>query len=422
MIKAIRGMNDVLPGKMLLWEKIFNAWSPILKSYGYAQVRTPVLESTELFERAVGETTDIVEKEMYTFADRNGDHLTLRPEGTASCVRMGIEQGLFYHQTQKWWYQGPMYRHERPQRGRYREFFQLGVEAFGFDGPHMDAEMIALSFRLLESLGLADSLQLQLNTIATPLARQAYRAVLIDYFSTHLDSLDADSQNRLHRNPFRILDSKDPKTQALVQGAPAFEDYWDEPSRQHFEKLQKLLDGLQIPYVLNSHLVRGLDYYHRTVFEWVTHQLGSQSTVCAGGRYDGLVALLGGQSTPAVGFAIGLERIMELVEMESGIPETQVDVYLIGLNEQARSFLSVQVEQWRRATPDRTWLYPAQEQALKSQLKKAHAVHARFAVISGLSEAGDSDSCALQVKDMGTGEQWSIEPETVASIFEENIR
>ena len=303
-------MNDLLPADSSLWQYVEGVVTDILARYGYQEIRFPIVESTELFKRSIGEVTDIVEKEMYTFDDRNGDSLTLRPEGTACCVRACEENGLLYNQTQRLWYMGPMFRHERPQKGRYRQFHQIGVETFGIQGPDIDAEVLVLSARILRELGVAEHVQLQINSLGSSDARAAYKEALVAYLSNLQDQLDEDSKRRLSTNPMRILDSKDANTQALLNAAPVLLDYLDEESRAHFEGLKSLLDAAGIRYQINPRLVRGLDYYGKTAFEWVTDKLGAQSTVCAGGRYDGLVEQLGGKSTPAVGFGIGLERLI----------------------------------------------------------------------------------------------------------------
>ena len=315
-IQAVRGMNDLLPESVAHWQRVEAVARDVLHGYGYREIRLPVVERTELFARSIGSHTDIVEKEMYTFEDRNGDSLTLRPEGTASTVRAGIENGLLHNQVQRWWYVGPMFRHERPQKGRYRQFHQIGVEAYGMEGPDVDAELILLTARLFRRLGLK-SVRLELNTLGTPEARAAYRARLVDYLREHLNALDEDSRRRLDSNPLRVLDSKNPDLQEILSRAPSLMEHLDETSRMHFEELRALLDTAGIDYQINPRLVRGLDYYTRTVFEWLTDRLGAQAAVCAGGRYDGLVELLGGKATPAIGFAIGLERLVELV-MQTG--------------------------------------------------------------------------------------------------------
>lgn len=316
-IQAIRGMHDILPTEMPYWHRIEGTCREVVAQYGYAEIRTPLLEQTRLFKRGIGDVTDIVEKEMYTFDDRNGDSLTLRPEGTASCVRAGIEHGLLYNQIQRLWYMGPMFRHERPQKGRQRQFHQLGVEAFGMLTSAIDLEMILLSKRILEALGLAQDIKLQINNLGSRDDREQYKKILIDYFTAHEDKLDDDSRRRLLKNPLRILDSKNPEMIALNENAPKLTDFINDRvgcSRDHFARLTESLDNLGVSYEINPRLVRGLDYYGLTVFEWVTTALGAQGTVCAGGRYDGLVEQLGGKATPAIGFAMGIERIALLLQ------------------------------------------------------------------------------------------------------------
>lgn len=321
-IKAIRGMNDILPEQTPIWQYLEKTVKDVLSAYGYSEIRMPVVEQTNLFKRSIGEVTDIVEKEMYTFDDRNGESLTLRPEGTASCVRAAEEHGLLFNQMQRFWYQGPMFRYERPQKGRYRQFHQIGVETFGMASSDIDAEVIMLSARLWKHLGLLDSVTLQLNSLGSNEARADYKAALVEYLEERKDQLDEDSLRRLDSNPLRILDSKDQNTQALLDAAPVLTDYLDEESKTHFAELTSMLDEAGIAYEINPRLVRGLDYYCKTVFEWVTEKLGAQGTVCAGGRYDGLVKQLGGRPTPAVGFAMGVERLILLLETLELIPES----------------------------------------------------------------------------------------------------
>ncbi|MGA1562004.1 MAG: histidine--tRNA ligase, partial [Gammaproteobacteria bacterium] len=307
-LQSVRGMNDLLPNQIHIWQQLEHALRALTAEYAYDEIRFPIVEKTELFKRSIGEVTDIVEKEMYTFEDRNGDSLTLRPEGTAGCARAAMQNGLLAL-PQRLWYLGPMFRHERPQKGRYRQFHQFGVEAYGQIGPDIDAEQIAMTARLWRRLGL-NALELQLNSLGSSAARVAYREILVDYFSAHAAQLDEDSQRRLHSNPLRILDSKNPAMATLIAQAPQLVDHLDAESADHFAGLCARLDAMGIAYTLNPRLVRGLDYYGRTVFEWVTTQLGAQGTVCAGGRYDGLIEQLGGPATPAVGFAMGLERLV----------------------------------------------------------------------------------------------------------------
>ncbi|MAD57719.1 MAG: histidine--tRNA ligase [Porticoccus sp.] len=331
-IQSIRGMNDLLPVDSPRWQYLESSVSSILTSYCFKEIRFPLLESTDLFKRTIGEITDIVEKEMYTFDDRNGDSLTLRPEGTAGCVRACQQSGLIFNQTQRLWYQGPMFRHERPQKGRLRQFQQIGVEVFGLNGPDIDAELIQLVSEIWNSLGLTDHLSLQINTLGSIESRNRYRKDLIAYLDEKKHDLDEDSQRRIHTNPMRILDSKDSDTQKLLNSSPDFHDYLDEESREHFEHLCNFLDKLDIAYHINKRLVRGLDYYGKTVFEWVTTMLGAQGTVCAGGRYDKLVEQMGGKSTPAVGLAMGVERLILLLDEADLFPDSiakHIDIYVI---------------------------------------------------------------------------------------------
>lgn len=382
-------MNDLLPAYSPQWQYVEAVVTDILQRYGYQEIRFPILESTELFKRSIGEVTDIVEKEMYTFEDRNGDSLTLRPEGTACCVRACEENGLLYNQTQRLWYMGPMFRHERPQKGRYRQFHQVGVEAFGIEGPDIDAEILLLSARILRELGVEDAVQLQINSLGSAAARAAYKEALVTYLDGVQSQLDEDSKRRLTTNPLRILDSKDANTQSLLNQAPVLLDYLDEESRAHFDGLKSLLDAVGITYQVNPRLVRGLDYYGKTAFEWVTDKLGAQSTVCAGGRYDGLVEQLGGKPTPAVGFGIGLERLVLLVQELQAIPEgldQQADIYLVAVgNVQA---VAMQLaERIRNELPFVRLLTHCGGGNFKNQLKKADKSGADIALIVGEDEA-----------------------------------
>jgi len=330
-IQAIRGMNDILPDQSPLWRYLESVVERVTSQYAYSEVRLPIVEKTELFKRSIGEVTDIVEKEMYTFADRNDESLTLRPEGTAGCVRAAEEHGLLYNQVQRLWYRGPMFRYEKPQKGRYRQFHQIGIETFGMASADIDAEVIMLSARLWRELGVGDAVTLQLNSLGSNEARQHYKAALVGYLGEYRDQLDEDSQRRLASNPLRILDSKDERTQAILADAPVLTDYLDDDSRGHFAELCAHLDRAGVVYQVNPRLVRGLDYYGKTVFEWVTDKLGAQGTVCAGGRYDGLVQQLGGRPTPAVGFALGVERLVLLLEALGCFPaeiRTPLDLYL----------------------------------------------------------------------------------------------
>jgi len=328
-LKSIRGMHDVLPEDSPRWQALEAKIRQLMMAYAYSEIRTPIVESTDLFCRSIGEVTDIVEKEMYTFDDRNGDRLTLRPEGTASCVRSGIQHGILHNQIRRLWYMGPMFRHERPQKGRYRQFHQLGVEAFGIADADVDAELIMMSSRLWRELGLKD-LRLELNTLGSAESRAKYKEVLVEYLETHRDQLDEDSLRRIDKNPLRVLDSKNPDMDELIMNAPNLHDYLDEESKEHFDRLKTYLDAAGITYTINPRLVRGLDYYCKTVFEWVTDSLGAQGTVCAGGRYDGLVEQLGGKASPAAGFAIGMERLLSLLEeTDVAFQEKPIDIYLL---------------------------------------------------------------------------------------------
>jgi len=385
-LQAVRGMNDILPDQMGYWHKLESLFRELMAAYGYQEIRLPIVERTELFKRSIGEVTDIVEKEMYTFVDRNGDSLTLRPEATASCVRAGIEHGLLYNQIQKLWYIGPMFRHERPQKGRYRQFYQFGAEAFGLNGPDIDAELIILTARLWRRLGIDKLVTLQLNSLGSLAARQAYRESLVAYLMQHSHRLDEDSRRRLETNPLRILDSKNPELKPILASAPKLLDYLDEDSRVHFARLCLLLDKANIAYQLNPHLVRGLDYYGKTVFEWVTDSLGAQGTVCAGGRYDGLVEQLGGKSTPAVGFALGLERLVSLLEQIEPRPNAELDVYLILMGDAAEQLGLPFAEQLRNELPNLRLLYNSGGGNFKAQFKRADRSGAKLALILGEDE------------------------------------
>ncbi|MDD4967413.1 histidine--tRNA ligase [Halothiobacillus sp.] len=386
-IKTLRGMHDVLPGQTPGWSRLESTLSQTARQYGYQEIRMPIVEQTALFSRGIGEVTDIVEKEMYTFDDRNGDSLTLRPEGTASCVRACLEHGLIHNQQRKLWYIGPMFRHERPQKGRYRQFHQFGVEAFGVNGAELDVELMLMAARIWQQLGIID-VQLQINTLGSSDARAAHRAVLIEYLKSHADDLDEEARARLETNPLRILDSKNPAVQAVVAHAPALADYLDEADRENFAEVQHLLTAAGVSFVVNPRLVRGLDYYNRTVFEWVTESLGAQGTICAGGRYDGLVAQLGGKATPAAGFAMGLERLIELIGQADD--ETTADIYVLWPEPSAKGAALAAAEGLRRALPDLRIQCALDGGALKNQLKRADRSGARFAVIIEDTAAADS--------------------------------
>ena len=383
-------MNDILPEQTPAWRYLENTLVNLLDGYGYKEIRLPIVEYTELFARGIGEGTDVVDKEMYTFLDRNEESLTLRPEGTAGCVRAVLEHGLAGGgQVQKLWYAGPMFRYEKPQKGRYRQFHQVGVEAFNLPGPDVDAELIVLTWRLWKKLGLADAVTLQLNSLGSSEARAAYRDALVAYLQERFDQLDEDSQRRLTTNPLRILDSKNEATQAVLVGAPTLGDYLDEESRLHFEGVKARLDAAGIRYQINHKLVRGLDYYNRTVFEWVTDKLGAQGTVCAGGRYDGLVAQLGGKATPGVGFAMGVERLVLLLETLDLLPaelNRAADVYVCAFGEAAELAALALVERLRDELPGLRLLLNSGGGSFKSQFKKADKSGARYALILGDDE------------------------------------
>ncbi len=385
-LQAIRGMHDLLPDESPLWQFLESQVKSVLDGYGYREIRTPILEMTDLFKRSIGEVTDIVEKEMYSFQDRNGDSLTLRPEGTAGCVRAGIENGLFHNQVQRLWYRGPMFRHERPQKGRYRQFHQIGAEAFGLTGPDIDLEMILITRRFWQALGL-EGLELQLNTLGTPAERVHYRRQLVDYLTAHRERLDGESLRRLESNPLRILDSKNPDLQQLIAGAPTLMEHLGPASREHFDAVRDGLRRVGVPFVVNPRLVRGLDYYSRTVFEWVTNRLGAQGTVCAGGRYDGLVEQLGGRPTPAIGFAMGIERLVALLrEQGAGEGLDTPHAYLVLVGEGARVQGMLLAEQLRDRVPGLRLICHCGGGSFKSQFKKADRSGATWALVLGEEE------------------------------------
>ena len=387
-IQAIRGMHDILPEQSPYWHWLEDHSRQVLDAYGYQEIRLPIVEKTDLFKRSIGEVTDIVEKEMYTFEDRNGDSLTLRPEGTAGCLRACLEHGLLHNQSHRLWYYGPMFRHERPQKGRYRQFYQLGVETYGMPGPDIDAEMILLTDRLWRTIGIRDHVELQINSLGTSEERATYRAKLVEYFRQHLALLDEDSLRRLETNPLRILDSKNPDMQAMLENAPALLDHLGEESRQHFQSLTDVLDAMHVQYTLNPRLVRGLDYYGKTVFEWVTEALGSQGTICAGGRYDGLIEQLGGKANHAIGFAMGMERILALVEQfGTANLKPNTDVYMVRVGEQAEKMGLIWSEKLRDALPKLKLQLNCGGGSFKSQFKKADKSGAAFAIIIGDEEA-----------------------------------
>ena len=423
-LQAIRGMNDILPEQTPLWRYFENTVASLLDGYGYRQIRMPIVEATELFKRSIGEVTDIVEKEMYTFDDRNGDSLTLRPEGTASCVRAVLEHGISGGgQVQKLWYIGPMFRHERPQKGRYRQFHQIGIEVFNLDGPDIDAELIIMTWRLWGLLGLRNAVTLELNSLGTSEARANYREALVEFLSARLDQLDEDSKRRLSSNPLRILDTKVPETQALLADAPKLAEHLDEASQLHFDGLKARLDAAGIPYVINPKLVRGLDYYSKTVFEWVTDKLGAQGTVCAGGRYDGLVEQMGGKPTAGVGFAMGIERLVLLLETLEQVPNDiarQVDVYFCAFGEAAELQALMLAEQLRDRLPGLRLQMNAGAGSFKSQFKKADKSGALFALILGEDELAQQVVGLKPLRDNGEQQHisWAALSEQLAACLQ----
>ncbi|MEM8942323.1 MAG: histidine--tRNA ligase [Pseudomonadota bacterium] len=405
-IQSVRGMNDVLPPTSERWNFVENTTSELFEQYGYRELRLPLIESTGLFARSIGEVTDIVEKEMYTFDDRNGESLSLRPEGTAGAVRAVIQHNLL-SMPGRYYYRGPMFRYERPQKGRQRQFYQIGAEVFGHSTPDADAELIIMLSRLWRRLGVRDHVQLELNSLGSPEARASYRASLVDYLAQYEKRLDTDSQRRLSTNPLRILDSKNPDTQELLEGAPVLEEFLDEDSRDDFAKLQDLLDGVGIPYMVNPRLVRGLDYYNKTVFEWVTDSLGAQGTVCAGGRYDGLVEQMGGRATPGVGFAMGLERLLLLIEACGKYPESRApDVFVIATVDAAKRSAFAGADALREQHPELFIVQQLGDGSIKSQLKKANKSGARIALLWGEDEAANR---MVTVKPLrGDGDQQTV--------------
>lgn len=418
-------MNDILPAQTPVWRYLEGTFAELLDSYGYSEIRLPILEFTDLFARGIGEGTDVVDKEMYTFLDRNEESLTLRPEGTAGCVRAVLEHGLTGGgQVQKLWYTGPMFRYEKPQKGRYRQFHQIGVEVFNQPGPDVDAELIVLTARLWKQLGMSEAVTLQLNSLGSSEARARYRDALVAYLQQRFEQLDEDSQRRLTTNPLRILDSKNAQTQALLADAPTLHDYLDDESRVHFEGLKARLDAVGIAYQINPKLVRGLDYYGRTVFEWVTDRLGAQGTVCAGGRYDGLVSQFGGKPTPGVGFAMGVERLVLLLETLGLVPEAlnrPAHAFICAFGEPAELAALALAERLRDALPGLRLLVNAGGGSFKSQFKKADKSGARYALILGEDElAGRVVGCKpLRDDSEQTSIAWDALPEHLAACLEQ---
>lgn len=421
-IQAIRGMNDILPSETAQWQQVESVLRQTVASYGYSEIRFPIVEFTDLFKRSVGEVTDIVEKEMYTFEDRNGDSLSLRPEGTAVCVRAANQGALLYNQQQRLWYTGPMFRHERPQKGRYRQFHQFGVESYGFAGPDMDAEVIMLSARLWQAFGITEHLRLEINSLGTNEARADYTAALVEFLQQHEAQLDEDSKRRLGTNPLRILDSKNQDVQALLENAPRLSDHLDAESAEMFEELKARLDAAGIKYTVNERLVRGLDYYNRTVFEWVTDSLGAQGTVLAGGRYDGLVEQLGGKATPAVGFAMGIERLVLLLQTLEILkePTSDADVYVVASGKAAELKAVEIAEQLRHSAPSIRVVNHCGGGNFKKQMKRADKLGAQVALILGEDEVNNQQVAVKNLKVHGEQQTvaWSDVADAVSNLIQ----
>ena len=404
-IQSIRGMNDILPDQVSTWQYLEQHLRQLMRQYAYQEIRFPIVEQTDLFKRSIGEVTDIVEKEMYTFTDRNGDSLSLRPEGTAVCVRAAIQHGLLVNQQQRLWYCGPMFRHERPQKGRYRQFHQFGVEVFGLKGPDIDAELLLMLHRLWRNIGLSQEVRLQINSLGNIQSRQTYKKVLTDYLRAHQQRLDEDSQRRLHSNPLRILDSKNPDMREIIAGAPKLIDYLDAESQADFEQLCAYLSACQIDYEINPRLVRGLDYYNKLVFEWVTDSLGAQGTVCAGGRYDGLARQLHGRDTPAVGFAMGLERLVAMLQNNPAIHSAKPDAVMVVMGEKAREKVFGIVEAIRDKMPDFSLQTLCGGGSFKSQMKKADKSGAALALILADNEVAQNQISIKWLRDKEKAQQ-----------------
>ena len=413
-IQSVKGMNDLLPGQIEVWHRAEDVLRSVAWRYGYQEIRTPIVEKTDLFKQSIGDQTDIVEKEMYVFEDAGEVSLALRPEATASTVRAGNQHGLFHNQQQRLWYMGPMFRRERPQKGRYRQFHQFGIEAFGWGGADIDAEVIRVGARIWKELGISD-ISLQLNTLGSPEARASYRHALKEYFGENLNGLDEDSRRRLERNPLRILDSKVATTQEIVQRAPSILDFLDQDSRANFDLLCESLDLSGIKPIINTRLVRGLDYYTSTVFEWVTDKLGAQSAVCAGGRYDGLVEQRGGRPTPAVGFAMGMDRLVEMMALQQHHRDRPIlDVYLISMTDHQ---IAVELGEQLRDEGIRVSEHCGGGK-IKNQMKKADSSGARYAIIIGQEEIEQE---TVQVKDLRSGEQHQIAREDLVPVLNQRL-
>jgi len=416
-VQAIRGMNDLLPDDTSMWQQVEKVLRETVQAYGYQEMRMPIVEKTNLFSRAIGEVTDVVEKEMYSFIDRSGDDLSLRPEGTAGCVRACIEHNLIVNQEQRLWYMGPMFRHERPQKGRYRQFHQMGVEVFGLEGPDVDAEIIAMSHSIFKKLGIADDLQLQINTLGNSQERALYREKLVKYLEEHFEELDEDSKRRTHTNPLRVLDSKDENVQRLLVNAPKLSECLGAETTAHFSRLLQMLSALGIKYVINEKLVRGLDYYNLTVFEWVTTALGAQGTVCGGGRYDTLVELLGGKPTKAVGFGLGLERLMLLLTTLNKISiRPHVDVYVVGSGENIDLKMLQLADNLREQLPQYRIMTHCGGGNFKKQFKKADRLGAKVAVILGENEIANHTVTLKDLLNQDAPQQECPETQAVAML------
>ena len=420
-LQAIRGMNDLLPDNIATWQFIEASFRILMKQYAYDEIRMPIVEKTELFKRSIGEVTDIVEKEMYTFDDRNGDSLTLRPEGTACCVRACLQNGLLYNQQQRLWYMGPMFRHERPQKGRYRQFHQLGVETFGMSGPDIDVELISMIARFWKVIGIEKNVRLEINSLGTNESRIAYKKILVEYLNQYKDQLDEDSLRRLDTNPLRVLDSKNPDLKEIITGAPKLLEHLDADSELYFKNLCAQLDALSIEYVVNTSLVRGLDYYSQTVFEWVTDSLGAQGTVCAGGRYDGLIEQLGGKATTAIGFAMGIERLVSMVEQsEKVIKANSPDISVIISGENTQQYAFPLIESIRDVNSEISILVNCDGGSFKSQMKRADKSNAGYALIIGEEEVAEECVC---LKNLRTNEpQQKIQKNTLIEFIKTNFQ
>ena len=419
-IRSVKGMNDILPSDIANWHFVEDTARHVLESYGYAEIRPPIVEKTELFKRSIGEVTDIVEKEMYTFADRNGESLTMRPECTASVARACIQNSLLTNQTQRLWYRGPMFRYERPQKGRYRQFHQIGAEAFGMPGPHVDAELILLLGRLWREIGIGH-VNLELNTLGTATARRAYRAKLVEYFQANASVLDGDSERRLESNPLRILDSKNPAMQDMIEKAPRLIDMIDSECRQHFDVLCQILSDAGLTYRLNTRLVRGLDYYSRTVFEWTTDKLGAQGTVCGGGRYDGLTEQLGAPATPGVGFSVGVERLIELkTATDEAVAKLTPHAYLLALGERPSNAAHPIAEQLRSAVDRLRITVDAEAGSAKAKFRRADRSGAAYAIVLGDDEVSSGELTIKPMLEAG-GEQVRVSIENAVQLLSKAV-